>query len=64
MRVTNRTHLIIVSIINLAIILSLINMAWQGNDKAILAVLFGYPILTLLNALIWLILGILKKTCA
>ena len=61
MRLTNRTHLIIVSIINLAVILSLINMAWEGNDKAILAVIFGYLALTLVNAVIWLILGILKK---
>lgn len=60
---TNRDkiHLIIISIINLGLIFKLINIAWEGNDKAIILVIFGYPTLIILNGLVWLILGVLKR---
>ena len=58
---TAKIHLIIISVINFGLILKLIGIAWDGNDKAILLVLFGYPVLTILNGLVWLTLGILKR---
>jgi hypothetical protein len=39
----------------------MINIAWGGNDKAIIVVILGYPILTIFNLTAWLILRILKK---
>ena len=58
---SNRIQLTIISIVNLVIIGKLIIIAWEGNDKAIILVIFGYPILMILNGLVWLILGILKR---
>jgi hypothetical protein len=58
---SNKIHLTILSIINLIIIGKLVSIAWDGNDKAIILVMFGYPALTILNGLIWLILAILKR---
>ena len=51
----------IISIINLTIIAKMISIAWDGNDKAILVVIFVYPILTILNAIVWTILRVLKR---
>jgi hypothetical protein len=39
----------------------MISIAWDGNDKAILVVIFVYPILTILNAIVWTILRVLKR---
>jgi hypothetical protein len=58
---TNKIHLLIISIINLGIILKLISLSWNGNDKAILLIMLVYPMLILMNGLIWLILNIIKK---
>jgi len=57
----NKIHLTIITIINLIIIGKLIGVAWEGNDKAIILVIFGYTTLTILNGLVWLILRILKR---
>lgn len=43
-------------------IAKMISIAWEGNDKAILVVILTYPILILLNAIIWLILWLLKRS--
>ena len=57
----SKIHLAIISLINLALILKMISIAWEGNDKAIILVIFGYPTLTIVNALVWLTLRILKR---
>ena len=57
----SKIHLTIISLINLTLILKMISIAWEGNDKAILLVIFGFPILTIVNALVWLTLRILKR---
>jgi hypothetical protein len=58
---TDKIHLIIISVINIGLISKLISIAWEGNDKAIILVIFGYPALTFLNGLVWLTLRILKR---
>ncbi len=60
MNKASKFHLILVSIVNLAIIARLINMAWDGNDKAILIVIFCYPLVIIANAAVWLILWLTK----
>lgn len=57
----NKIHLAIISIINLILITKIINIAWEGNDKAILLVIFAYSALTIVNAFVWLILKVIKK---
>ncbi len=57
----DKIHLAIISIVNLALIFKMISIVWQGNDKAIILVLFGYPALIIINALIWLTLKIVKR---
>lgn len=57
----SKIHLTLISLINLTLILEMINIAWEGNDKAIILVILSYPILTIINGLIWLILKILKN---
>ena len=56
-----KIHLTIVVLINLTLVLKMISIAREGNDKAIILVIFGYPILTIVNAIIWLTLRIFKK---
>ena len=56
-----KIHLAIVAIINLTLIYKLINIAWSGNDKAIILVIFGYPFLILLNAILWGTFGYFKR---
>jgi len=56
-----KIHLTIISLINLTLILKMISIAWEGNDKAIILVIFGYPTLTIVNALVWLTLRLLKR---
>jgi hypothetical protein len=60
MKHISKLHLIIALSINLAIIARLINMTWDVNDKAILIVIFYYPVLILANAIIWWRLRIIK----
>ena len=57
----SKIHLTIISLINLALVLKMISIAWEGNDKAIILVIFGYPILTIVNALVWLTFRILER---
>lgn len=57
----SKKHLLIASIINLAIIFRLINIAWDDSDKGIIAVIFGYPIVILANTVVWLSLRIAKQ---
>lgn len=38
----------------------MISIAWEGNDKALLIIILGYLILTILNSTVWLILKFLK----
>lgn len=58
---TAKTHLIIASVINMGLILKLISTAWEGNDKAIILVIFGHSALIISNGLVWLTLDILKR---
>ena len=57
----SKIHLTIISVINLALVVKMISIAWGGNDKAVILVIFGFPILTIVNALVWLTLRILKR---
>ena len=62
MNTSNKIHLTIISLTNLILISFMIQTAWQGNDKAILVIILLYPLLTLLNAIVWFILFILKRS--
>nr|WP_294858631.1 hypothetical protein [uncultured Fluviicola sp.] len=57
----NKTHLIILLLINTFIVGKLIHFSWTGNDKAIIAVIFYYFVLLLLNLFIWVILDYFKR---
>ena len=58
---TDKIHLITISIINLSLIFKLIISAWNGNDKGIILVFFGYIALIIINVIIWETLRILKR---
>jgi hypothetical protein len=53
MKVKKNMHLLIAVIVNLLLVWQLINATLEGNDKAIIFVIFFYPLLILLNALLW-----------
>ena len=57
----NKIHLTIISIINLIFVAKIISIVWEGNDKAIILVIFAYPILTIINGFVWLTLRLLKR---
>ncbi len=59
---TDKRHLTITSIINFGLILKLITITWEGNDKAITLVIFGYLALTIANGVIWMVLKILNRS--
>ena len=48
--------------INLVIVGLLIRQAWEGNDKAIILVIFFYPLLIIINAIIWGTLRAFRRT--
>jgi hypothetical protein len=56
------SHWIIGSIINLIVIFILVTSAWDGNDKAIILVIVYYPVLVMLNVLVWLLLRLLGRS--
>lgn len=56
----NKIHLTIISILNLALIFIIIDLVTE-NDKAIVLLVFGYPILIFINAIVWLIFKILNR---
>ena len=58
---TEKIHLIVISVINFSVIFKLISSAWNGNDKGIILVIFGYTALTIINGIVWLIFKILKR---
>ena len=58
---SNKIQLTIISIINIIIIVKLISIAWTGNDKGIIIVLFGHIALTVINAVVWLVLRIINR---
>lgn len=58
---TEKLHLIIISVINFIVIFKLISSAWNGNDKGIILVIFGYTTLIFINGIVWLIFKILKR---
>ena len=61
MKKADKIHLLTILMLNFGIVLKLINVSWNGNDKAILLIVFGYPLLIIINGLIWLVLKSLKK---
>jgi hypothetical protein len=54
-------HLIFVSIINLILVGLLVKTSWDGNDKAIILVIFFYPVLIFVNLIIWMTLSGKRK---
>ena len=47
-------QLIIASLINIGLIAVLIHKAWDGNDKAMILVIFLYPLLAMVNGILWM----------
>lgn len=56
-----KIHLVIVSLINLIVVGKLLSVTMNGNDKAIIFLIFGYVFLIILNGLVWLVLHLAKK---
>lgn len=56
-----KIHLLLVMMINLVIVGLLIRQAWEGNDKAIILVIFFYPLLILVNAIVWGLLRAFRR---
>ena len=54
-------HSIVVFIINAAVVMWLVKTSWEGNDKAIILVIFFYPLLILVNGLVWMALSSKRK---
>ena len=48
-------QLFIAGLLNLLVVGYLINFAWEGNDKAVILIIVFYPVLIVLNALLWLV---------
>jgi hypothetical protein len=49
-----KSHLMVASITNLFVVGLLIKSVWNGNDKAIIFVFLVYPLLILINGMIWM----------
>ena len=47
-------QLIIASLVNMGMIVFLVHQAWDGNDKAIILIIFLYPLMALVNGLLWM----------
>ncbi len=58
---TEKIHLILISLINFCVIFKLISSAWNGNDKGIILVIFGYIALIIINGIAWLLFKVLKR---
>jgi hypothetical protein len=56
------SHSIFASIINLILVGLLVKTSWDGNDKAIILVLFFYPVLISINLIIWMTLSSKRKS--
>lgn len=56
-----KSHLTFALIGNLITVGLLIRSAWNGNDKAIIFVILFYPLLILVNGMIWMNLHSKKK---
>lgn len=57
-----KIHLLLNMTINLVIVGLLIRQAWEGNDKAIILMIFVYPLLIIINAIIWGTLRSFRRT--
>jgi hypothetical protein len=57
-----KIHQLLTIAANLTIVGLLISKAWNGNDKAIILVIFLYPTLIFVNSIIWLTLSSKRKT--
>lgn len=55
-------HLIFASIINLVLVGLLVKSSWDGNDKAIIFVIFFYPLLILINLIMWMTLSSKRRS--
>jgi hypothetical protein len=53
MKVKENIHLLLAVSINLLIIWQLLRATWEGNDKAIILVIFFYPLLIVVNTILW-----------
>ncbi|MEJ8757755.1 hypothetical protein WG947_12140 [Pontibacter sp. H259] len=56
MKAKENIHLVIAITINLLLVWQLLKSTWEGNDKAVTFVIFFYPLLILMNALLWQVL--------
>lgn len=48
-----KIHLAVSITINILLVFKMINLAWNGNDKAIGILIFIYLLLIVINALMW-----------
>jgi len=58
---TDKAHLLIIATVNLILVSKMVTIAWEGNDKAIILIIFGQPALIFINSLVWLTLKLLKR---
>jgi hypothetical protein len=54
-------HLILAIAINLLLIGLLIKAVWDSSDKALVLLTILYPLLILVNATVWIVLGTLRN---
>ncbi|WP_276373965.1 hypothetical protein [Chryseolinea sp. H1M3-3] len=54
-------HWIVGTAVSLTVTIFLIKTAWEGNDKAIILLMFYYPALIVANVLVWAVLRIFKQ---
>lgn len=54
-------HQAISVFINFFLVGQIIKQVWDGNDKAIILLIFLYPILIIVNSLIWWVLSKKRK---
>lgn len=48
-----KAHFVVAVAVNLLLVSFILKATWDGNDKAIILVLFLYPIIILINSLVW-----------
>jgi hypothetical protein len=58
---TDKVHLFVIATLNLFLVAKMISTAWEGNDKAIILIIFGQPFLIFVNAAVCLVLRTLKR---
>jgi hypothetical protein len=61
MTLKENKHLVLAIAINLLFIGLLISAVWDNSDKALVLLTILYPLLILVNATVWIVLGTLRN---